>query len=93
MNDLLIVLGIIIFALIIWNLSISIKISNELKKRNIKANIAYRRGLIFKYLKLYKEITVEETGKAGQLYFWFLISFYSYFTLLIIAIILSALFN
>lgn len=91
MYDYLILIGIITFALIIWNLSISIQITRELRSRGIQARIAHRRGLIFNYLKIYKELTKEEEGQPGVLYRQFVISFTLFAIFLATGIILSAL--
>jgi hypothetical protein len=89
-NGLVLLVGTITFLLIIWNLLISVRMTEELKKRGIKANIAHRRGLIFKFLSIYREVTIKEDGKTGPLYNQFILSFSLFSVSLIIGIILSA---
>jgi hypothetical protein len=91
-NEVVILIGIITAILIIVNLIISIIISQELKKNKISSEIAHRRGVIFKYLKIYKEITVKNTGKPGSLYFLFIISFVMFMSTLFLGIILSSIY-
>jgi len=90
-NDLVILLGTITFFLILWNLLISVRIVNELKKRHIKARIAHRRGLIFKYVRQYKDITLAEDGSIGPLYRPFILSFILFSIGLLTGIIISTL--
>ena len=89
-NELVILIGILTAILIIINLIISIRISHELKRKNIDAEIAHRRGIIFKYLKIYKQNNIEENGKPGLLYYLFIISFSLFMTSLLTGIILSS---
>ncbi len=89
-NNVILTIGVISFLFIILNLVVSIRITRELKKRGIDAFIAHRRGLIFKYLKIYKDITVSESGKPGPLYFQFLATFLLYIVILFIGILLVA---
>ena len=88
-NDLIISIGIISLGLLLWNLWISIQIVKYLNDNNIKAKIAYQRGRIFRYLPVYKKITIEKTGQVGQLYNFFIISFVLFSFCLIVGIILA----
>lgn len=90
LNDVVILSGVATFILIIWNMIISIRITEELKKRNILAKIAHKRGQIFKYLIVYKDITTKETGKPGPLYNQFIVSFSLFLLSLFTGIIMSA---
>jgi hypothetical protein len=90
-NEVVILLGIITAGLIIINLWISIQISQELKRHHIQANIAHRRGVIFKYLKIYKSITTEKKGRPGSLYYLFLLTFALFMIFLLSGILLSSL--
>jgi hypothetical protein len=89
-NEIVILLGILTAILIILNLIVSIIISQVLKKHQISAKIAHGRGAIFKYLKIYKEITVKDSGKPGSLYFLFIISFIMFLSSLFVGIIISS---
>ena len=89
-HEMTILIGIITALLIIFNLIISIKISLELKKRSIDARLAHRRGIIFKYLKIYKRYKIEENGNPGLLYYLFMITFILFMSFLFLGIILSS---
>ena len=69
----------ILFAVIagialIWYVVSSIMIYNELKKRNVKVNFLIIRFMIIPYANKYKEITKNETGKVGSLFYHWIIS-------------------
>jgi hypothetical protein len=42
---------------------------HELSKRGVKINIVLLRLYLIKYISQYKQITREETGKVGPLYY------------------------
>lgn len=50
----------------------SIMIASFLSKRGIKINYLFFRVLIFKYVRQYRQITMEETGKPGPLFYPFI---------------------
>jgi len=52
----------------------SIMIASFLSKRGIKINYLFFRLFIFKYVGQYREITMEETGKPGPLFYSFIAS-------------------
>ena len=52
----------------------SIMIVNEVSKRGIKINFFLLRLYIIKYIHQYKNITKQETGKIGPLYYPCIIS-------------------
>lgn len=89
-QNILLVIGLITFLLILWNLFISIRITAYLNKKGIPARIAHRRGYIFRYLNVYRQLTIEESGKTGSLYRWFIISFTLFSMTLLSGIIISA---
>jgi hypothetical protein len=45
-----------------------IRIANDLRARGLQANPLLVRWMIFRYLSVYKRVTLEETGKVGPLY-------------------------
>jgi hypothetical protein len=47
----------------------SMRIVHELSKRGVKINIVLLRLYLIKYISQYKQITREETGKVGPLYY------------------------
>jgi len=57
------------FIFLIINIVSSMLIINEMSKRGIKINYFLIRLLIPKYAHQYKKITMEETWKAGGLYY------------------------
>lgn len=79
MNTPVIIIGIITLLLIWWNLSVSIKIVEYLKNKKEKVslfnNMIFVKGKIFKYLPLYKKVTIKEEGKVGPLYNTFYLTF------------------
>jgi len=52
----------------------SIMIASFLSKRGIKINLLLFRLFIFKWVGQYRKITIEETGKPGPLFYWFITS-------------------
>jgi len=54
---------------VLFNVVFSIIIVNELSKRKIKVNFFLIRLLIIKYVHQYKTITLQETGKVGNLFY------------------------
>lgn len=59
---------------LVWYVVSSIMIYNELKKRNISVNFIFIRFMIIPYANKYKEITKNETGKVGSLFYHWIIS-------------------
>jgi len=57
-----------------FSVVITMIIISELQKRKIKINFFLLRLFIPKYIHQYKKITLEETGKVGALYYWFVVS-------------------
>ena len=52
----------------------SIMIFDQLKKRHIKVSFIFLRFLIPFYAHKYKKITLNETGKVGPLFYYWIIS-------------------
>jgi hypothetical protein len=92
MNTLAIILGVIALFLVWWNLWISIKIVKYLKSKGNSASLfshgIYVKGKIFRYLPLYRKLTIENTGKIGKLHSLFYFSFFSMLIVLAFGIIL-----
>lgn len=70
-----------------FNIVTSIRIIRELEKRNIKINFLFIRFLIFKYVNMYKKITLEENGRIGPLFYYWIYSINSVIVLAIIGLI------
>jgi hypothetical protein len=49
-------------------LGFGVAIANELRARGLRANPLLIRFMVFRYLAMYKRVTVEETGEIGPLY-------------------------
>ena len=88
-GHILIAIGLLALLLIWWNLYVSVLIVKYLKDRGIDARIAHRRGSIFKYLNTYRKLSIKETGKEGNLYQLFYLSFYLMLSTVLIGAVLS----
>ena len=49
-------------------LGFGIRIANELRRRGIQANPLFVRWMIYRYMAVYRKVTLEETGEVGPLY-------------------------
>ena len=74
---------------VIWYVVITILIYEYLRKRNIKVSFLFLRFFAPKYAQQYKEITLQETGKVGLLFYHWIISI----NLALVVFILSLLSN
>ena len=94
MNSLAIIIGLITLCFIWWNLWISIKIIQFLKSKGEEVSLFnngfFIRGKIFKYLPLYRKLTIENQGQTGNLYILFYTSFFLFLIFLIFGIIVVA---
>lgn len=73
MNIVIIFTFIAAAAIVVYIVS-SIMIYDQLKKRDIKVSFIFIRFLIPFYAHKYKEITIAEKGKAGSLFYYWIIS-------------------
>jgi len=71
LSTLFIVLGLIGVA---CGIAASIMIASFLSKRGVRINYLFIRLFIFRYVRQYREITMEETGKPGPLFYLFVTS-------------------
>ena len=67
----------------------SMLIASFLSKRSIKINYLFIRLFIFGYVRQYRRITMEETGKPGPLFYWFITSWNVALVFAIVGIILE----
>jgi hypothetical protein len=74
---------------VVWGIATSIMITSFLSKRGIKINFLLIRLFIFKWVGQYRKITIEETGKPGPLFYWFITSWNVALVFAIIGIILE----
>jgi len=72
-----------------WGIATSIMITSFLSKRGIKINFLLFRLFIFKWVGQYRKITIEETGKPGLLFYWFITSWNVALVFAIIGIVLE----
>jgi len=68
---------------------ICINIMRELEKRNIKVNFLLMRILILKYLHQYHQVTIQETGHPGPLFYYYIISINLAWVLAVIGLIVK----
>ncbi len=66
--DVALVLMLLAVACALTSVGFGIRIANELRARGLQANPLMVRWMIFRYLSVYKRVTLEETGKVGPLY-------------------------
>lgn len=76
-------------SLVVYIIS-SIIIVSELKKRGIKINFIFIRLLIPFYVHKYKKLTIEESGRAGKMFYLWVVSINSALVFGIAAIISKA---
>ena len=67
----------------------SMMIASFLSNRGIKINYLFIRLFIFRYVRQYRQITMEETGKPGPLFYWFITSWNVALVFAIVGIILE----
>jgi hypothetical protein len=65
---------------VIWGVVSAIAIASYVSKRGYKVNLLLFRLFIFKYIHQYAEITTQESGRPGAL-------FYSYITAMNLALV------
>lgn len=66
----------------------SMLIVRELQKRNVKINFFLLRLFLLKYANQYKTMTQRETGKAGSLFYGWLVSINAALVFAIIGLVL-----
>jgi hypothetical protein len=67
----------------------SIMIASFLSKRGVRINYLFIRLFIFRYVRQYRKITIEETGKPGPLFYWFITSWNLALVFAIVGIVLE----
>lgn len=66
--DLALVLMLLAVICALTGVGFGIRIANELRARGLQANPLFVRWMIFRYLSVYKRVTLEETGEVGPFY-------------------------
>jgi len=88
MNIVIIFTFIATAAIVVYIVS-TIMIYDQLKKRDIKVSFIFLRFLIPFYAHKYKKITIAEIGKAGSLFYYWIISINTALVFAAAAIILN----
>jgi hypothetical protein len=86
MSTLFFILALISIA---FGIAASAMIASFLSKRGVKINYLFIRLFIFRYVRQYRRITMEETGKPGPLFYWFITSWNLALVFAIVGIILE----
>jgi hypothetical protein len=68
----------------------SMLIVRELQKRKVKINFFFLKLYLPKYAHQYKQITLQETGKVGSLFYGWLVSINAAWILAVIGLIAKA---
>jgi hypothetical protein len=61
-------------ACVIWNVITSLRIYDDLRRRNIRVSFLWLRVLAPKYAQQYKRITTQENGRPGPLFYHWIVS-------------------
>jgi hypothetical protein len=67
----------------------SVMIASFLSRHGVRINYIFIRLFIFRYVRQYRQITMEETGKPGPLFYWFITSWNLALVFAIVGIILE----
>ena len=59
---------------VVWHVITTLRIYDFLQKRNIPVNFILLRLFTFRYVSQYKQITRQEKGKVGKLFYHWIIS-------------------
>jgi len=74
---------------VVCGIATSIMIASFLSRRGIKINYLFFRVLIFGYIRQYQQITIEERGKPGPLFYSFITAWNLALLFAIVGIILK----
>ena len=72
-----------------WGIATSIMIASFLSRHGVRINYLFIRLFIFRYVRQYRQITMEETGNPGPLFYWFITSWNVALVFAIIGIVLE----
>ncbi len=87
MNAFILFMSLAIAAAVIY-VVFSMLIVHELQKRNVKINFFFLKLYLPKYAHQYKQITLQETGKVGALFYGWLVSINATWILVIVGFLL-----
>jgi len=66
----------------------SLLIARDLEKRGVHVSYLWLRGMILKYLSQYRQVTLQETGQVGSLFYHYVIPLNMALALTIILMVL-----
>jgi len=78
---------------VIWNISTTIFIYEDLRMRNMKVNFVLLRLFVPKYVTQYRLITLKENGKIGSLFYHWIVSINTVLCSTILIFIIALLFD
>lgn len=87
MNAFVLFMSLAIAAAVVY-VVFSMLIVHELQKRNVKINFFLLRLFLLKYANQYKQITLQETGKVGSLFYGWLVSINAALVFVILGLLL-----
>ena len=67
------ILAFLALACVIWSVVTAIRIAEFLDKRGLKTPFPFWGFYIFRNMGRYREVTIQETGKIGLLYYQYII--------------------
>ena len=71
-----------------WAVAASLLIARDLERRGVRVSYLWLRVMMLKYLSQYRQVTLEETGRAGSLFYHYVIPLNMALALTIILVIL-----
>ena len=74
MTDLFSILIGITLVAAVWGIVTTIIITNYLSRKGVGINFIFLRLFMLKFISQYKEMTLQETGKVGPLFYSYIIS-------------------
>jgi hypothetical protein len=74
---------------VVLNIVFSMLIVHELQKRNVKINFFFLKLYLPKYAHQYSQISLQETGKVGALFYGWLVSINAAWILAVIGLIVK----
>lgn len=80
---------ILVMACLAWAITSMVLIISKVEKSGTRINFFLLKLFIFKYISQYNELTRKEKGKAGPLFYHFIVPMWLAFGLVVVWIILS----
>ena len=71
-----------------WAVAASLLIARDLEKRGVHVSYLWLRVMILKYLSQYRQVTLQETGHVGSLFYHYVIPLNMALVLTIILVVL-----